>query len=331
MKKLFNNPWLKSKTLAGSLTVALISMLFGSMPAFAGIGISVAPNFPGSVKGGQTGVAASMNITNGSSGGTTTITLDNIYLTPSCGDFSVPCTTADPGVFAVSGTATGAQACLGTSFTVAVVDAATGKVQFTPSSTINLALGATCEINFTVNVLKVPTHDAVAGGSVQTVQGGQVTAHAGDLPGSGTGTNVTTVDKANSNVVTHIRNQANADITGSTTPIGTVIHDEATVSGSGSTTPTGTVDFTIFNNPNCSGTSGNIQSGVALVAGTANSATTSAPSGGISYLVHYNGDANFNSSDGVCESLNTTQLTPTVTTHIHNSSHSDITGTTVVP
>ncbi len=396
------------------------SLLFGAPSAFAGIGVGVAPDFPATVTVGQTAVPVGLELTNSSTADVGTTTVDTIFLTPQCGDLNVPCTTPDPGVFAVSATGTGALACSGINFTITEVDAATGKVQFTPSSAINLALGSVCRINFTVNVLKVPLHDVIGGDGIQTVQGGQVTAHAGQLPGSGIGTDVTTVNKvspsiattlsatttpvntpvhdssaltgatanaggsvtysvfagsscsgtttfsstktvtnsvipdsdnfipsspgtynwqavysgdANNNaatstcqtetmvvtqltptVSTQIRNPNNTDITATTVPIGTVVHDHAVITGTGSTTPTGTVDFNVFSNPNCSGTSSAVQSAVALVNGQADSATTTITISGLSYMVHYNGDSIYTPANGICETLNASQNHPTITT-----------------
>ncbi len=50
--------------------------------AFAGVGIGVAPNFPGTVVVGQANMPVSMDITNTSSGGVTNIDLTSIRLTP---------------------------------------------------------------------------------------------------------------------------------------------------------------------------------------------------------------------------------------------------------
>ncbi len=387
------------------------SLLFGAPAALAGTGIGVSPNFPATVTVGDTNVAVSMDVQNTSSADVGSLTLDSIYLTPQCGDTSIPCGAPDTGVFSVSATATGSGACAANTFTTSVVDATTGRVQFIPNATIVLALGATCTINFSVNVLKVPTLDSTAAPGKQTDQVGQVNAHdtaTGFLPASGNGADVTTVNPlspsiatnlsatttpvntpvhdsstltgstanaggsvtysvfagnsctgtttftstktvtnavvpnsdnftptqagtynwqavysgdANNNaatstcltetlvvtqrtptVTTQIQNTNNVDITNSTTTPGAMVHDVAMVTGSGPT-PTGTVDFNIFNNSTCSGTSGNIQSGVALVNGTATSSPVAAQLGGLSFMVHYNGDSNYSPADGICEML----------------------------
>lgn len=108
-------------------------------------------------------------------------------------------------------------------------------------------------------------------------------------------------------VVTEVHNAAHEDITGTTVPAGTVIHDEATVSGSGPT-PTGTVDFARFDNSSCSGTPESVENDVALTNGTAESQNFTTTQGGVSYLVHYDGDAFYVPADGPCEPLNVEQL-----------------------
>src|SRR5437016_1035179 len=84
---------------AFGLTIAVIGIVAFAFNSFAavggGVGVGVSPNFPSLFNVGDTGVAVSMDITN-TSGTTTPIVLDNIFLTPSCGDFNNPCTTSDP-------------------------------------------------------------------------------------------------------------------------------------------------------------------------------------------------------------------------------------------
>src|SRR6185436_15639979 len=102
------------------------------MPALAGIGLVVTPNFPASVKPGQTGVAASLQIAwaNTSPNNTHANNVSNITLTPACGVFtsapdcpSVPTDLRDPGIFTVSSSGIGV-GCGGiTNFAITVVDA----------------------------------------------------------------------------------------------------------------------------------------------------------------------------------------------------------------
>lgn len=182
------------KTLAISL-LGMVMALGLAMTAFAGIGISVTPDFPTSVAVGDTNVPVNLNITNNSSTDVSSINLTGIFLTPQCGNFTEPCTSADPGVFAVSATGTGAGACAANTFTITEIDANTGRVEFTPNAPISLAIGATCVINFTVDVLASPTVDAAGVAGIQTVQNSQVNAinPTNGLPGTGTGADITTV------------------------------------------------------------------------------------------------------------------------------------------
>src|SRR5262249_53109832 len=119
---------------------------------------------------------------------------------------------------------------------------------------------------------------------------------------------------AASQVATRVLDASNTDVTGSTTITpGTIVHDEATVTKTAGTpaavpAPTGTVTFTLFTGTTCNGavvaTDPNKPlngSGVA----TSVTFTTPAAAGGFSYLAHYNGDANYPSSDGPCEPFTT--------------------------
>jgi len=177
--------------------------------AYAGVGLGVIPNFPSPEAVGATGVPASLTITNLSNGteATQTVTMGPVTLTPSCGTLTsnAACTAAaaDPGVFLVSATGTGAagSACAGVTFNVTTINAARGELKFTPTTTVVLGpatpggAAATCVINFTFNVVKVPTKDASAAQpGVQTEQIVTASGTAADgTPGTGTGTSLVTV------------------------------------------------------------------------------------------------------------------------------------------
>jgi hypothetical protein len=288
------------KLLGKTTAIATIASMvaFGSLVvtnfADAGTGIGATPNFPSSVTVGDTNVAVSLDITNNSSSDVGALTLDNIYLTPQCGDPSIPCSSPDPGVFSVSATGTGAGACSANTFTIATVDASTGRVQFTPNSTISLALGATCTINFTVNVLKAPTVDASGAAGIQTAQGSQVTAHdtaTGLLPASGTGSDITTVSKLSPGITTTPNPTSGS--------IGTELNDTATLTGG--STPTGNVTFKLFppSDATCQGTPVFTQ-----VDGSSPYTTgpgyTSLVTGTYHWTADYAGDANNNAASSAC-------------------------------
>src|SRR5580704_5471630 len=154
-----------------SLAASASGMFLFASTAFAGVGGSVVPDYPASVTAGQTGLAATLTITNSSTAGNASdnIAVTNISHTPSCGSSdNSTCTGSDidTGVFTVhNGVGAAGTACAGTTFTAGTPDSS-GKVIFTPSSPVVLGpasgpiAGAQCIIDFTVDVLKVPTKDA---------------------------------------------------------------------------------------------------------------------------------------------------------------------------
>lgn len=109
--------------------------------------------------------------------------------------------------------------------------------------------------------------------------------------------------KLNSTTTTQVHNPSHTDITGQTVAFGTDVHDEATVTGTQQGgTPTGTVDFTLFSGLTCNGQTLNTWPNVALTGGVAESPVVVDPAAGTySYLVHYDGDANYNESIAQCE------------------------------
>ena len=127
----------------GALATLFGALFLCAMPALAGVGLGVTPTFPATVKAGQTGVPASLQIAwgnsigNGNEGHADNVTA--IQLTPTCGTFtnSVDCPSAptdfrDPGIFTLSSSGTGVGCGGVTTFTIAVVDAPSGKVAITP-------------------------------------------------------------------------------------------------------------------------------------------------------------------------------------------------------
>ncbi len=343
----------RKRVLVGTLLVAMALLFqFALRPEFAhaGAGVGVAPTIDaGSVSVGQTAVASNIVITNTSTGteatGTFTLTAGSIKFVPACGSAGdIHCTNAAdkaPGVFSVSATGTGALGCTGISFTIAVTDATTGEVTFTPSAPVVLAApnaGDTdqCQINFTVNVLALPTHDsnAVTAG-VQTAQLVSVAgiANANGVPGTGTGTGQVTVSQLTPTVATSIHNAAHAVVT--SVNAGTTVHDSVTVTGSGPT-PTGNVTVSWFTNGTCTGAAAATSAATALVAGTVDvTAFTQTPAtpGSYAFRASYAGNSAYTSATGPCEPLTVNALTPTVATSIHNAAHAVVTsvnaGTTV--
>lgn len=114
-----------------------------------------------------------------------------------------------------------------------------------------------------------------------------------------------------------IQNGSNATV--ASAPIGSSVHDLVTVASStSSTTPTGTVDFNLFPNTSCSGTPAT-QSAVTLVNGSAQSATTTVPATGLSYTVHYSGDASTTAANSGCQALTATAASVSLGTNLSTS------------
>jgi hypothetical protein len=184
--------------------------------AFAGVGLGMAPTMPTNSTVGDTGLPGSLTLTNLNTSPDVTATVCNtgdalpcpagdegIILIPSCGAqgaFSA-CTSPDPGVYRISTTATGAAgtACAGVNFTVTSLEDPFGKVRFSPPPGTNVVLptnGASCRIDFSVDVLKVPAFDAQPGvAGVQTIQVTDATQRSnvgttGSGRGSATGSTV---------------------------------------------------------------------------------------------------------------------------------------------
>lgn len=110
--------------------------------------------------------------------------------------------------------------------------------------------------------------------------------------------------------------------------IGTSVHANVVVASSTSaTSPTGTVDVSLYNNTSCVGTP-TIQSAVALTHGIAESAAAILPAGGLSYKVHYNGDASTTAADGSCAAITATASSVTLNTALSTTT-SVLAGSTI--
>lgn len=123
-----------------------------------------------------------------------------------------------------------------------------------------------------------------------------------------------------------VHNGSNVVVT--TAPIGTALSASTTVASStASTVPTGTVSFNLYTNTTCSSTP-TTQSGVALVNGTAQSATTTITAAGLSYTVNYSGDASNTPSVSQCVAVLPTSSTVAVATTLSTTT-SVLVGSTV--
>lgn len=205
----------RGRGFAASLAVLLISGGIAS-PAWAGIGLAIAPTYPNPVVVGQMNVMVTLLITNGSDDleATDDLIINSIRHTPACGNDDNPCPVGqlDPNVFAVGAIGTGIStaandtACVGQMFNIVITDVATGEVTLTlvpdpnnPGADVRLgppgSVREACRIQFLVDVLNVPTNDASAAPFVQTNQLARVSATsvASDLDGTGSGSGQTTV------------------------------------------------------------------------------------------------------------------------------------------
>lgn len=151
-------------------SVALLGVaVFAAPGAQAGAGASAGVRFPASVAVGQTGLHASIAISNANTPphGSAANTVQSIELVAACkqlGAAGCAATGIDPGVFAVSATGSGRAltSCAGKIFDAAPSASTPGKVTFTPrGAAVTLpGAGATCAIDFTVDVLTLPVdHD----------------------------------------------------------------------------------------------------------------------------------------------------------------------------
>lgn len=103
-----------------------------------------------------------------------------------------------------------------------------------------------------------------------------------------------------------------SNVQASTANIGTNVYATAGIGSSSTTTlPTGTVTFNRYSGIACTGVAATQV--VALTNGSATSSQTAMTSGGISYIVRYNGDAFNAASDGACKPIAATAAAVTLT------------------
>lgn len=329
-----------TRTLRYSVAIVAIPLFIafvGSSVADAGLGASATPTFPTTVTVGNMGLAASIQLENLNTIPNTASTVCNvgdalpcpvgelgITLIPSCGllgAFSAcsPTGGADPGVFQVSATGLGSAgtACAGMTFAVTLIDPAFGQLRFAPQppgTHVQLPLpGDICRIDFTFDVLKVPSVDqdpATAGR--QTVQVVDNTQHDdGSITASGRGTsNGTTVERATPTIATTPT---------PTIPVGSgQLADAATVSGRVNPQAGATIDFRLYgpNDATCTGApafeSLVVPYPVAGGAVTSAAFTPTVP-GLYRWIATYSGDANNFAVSGVCsDSSESVSVTPTI-------------------
>ena len=236
-------------------------------PAYAAVLLDVTPTFPAAVAVGDTGVPASITITNVSTppDDAAPVELEVLFpgvpaisLTPSCGS-PLPvgpgdCLLPDLDVFALSPSGTGADgtACDGTTFTISIANPVSRKLSFEPDTPVVLQPPGsgldTCTIDFTFDVLRVPTVDSQPAPGIQTSPIAYASGRNTTTNTLGDGTGVTSV--------TVLSPPGIATTATPTAPFGSPISDAAVVTGVGLLLgPTGTVTFSAYgpNDATCAG------------------------------------------------------------------------------
>ena len=298
---------------------ACCALLGCASSAWAGVGFGVQPDIPAPNRGvtvGETNVPSVLTIRNTStdSQAPLTVRITSIFLVPSCGvATSGDCFAPDPNVFALSsfGVGRAGTACAGTTFTIVNVDQAQDKYQFVPNANVVLGpastggLAAQCIIDFTVDVINSPARDAFPQAGIQTNESSFAEGFASDgQPGSGSGSNRTTVARAAPSIATN----ASAGFT-----VGQpgTLSDVATVSGRVSPVAGATIDFRLYRpgDETCTGTAVFESLNVAYPVNggpVTSAAYTPTQAGTYRWVASYSGDANNRPVAGACNDANET-------------------------
>jgi hypothetical protein len=281
---------------AMATAAAAVGLLVAAPSASAFVGLVGSPSMGDSHVVGEVDKAGELSISNlfttlpdGD------VTLTSIVLYPSCGTDAQPCPggEADPGVFAVDPVATGRATtqCAGVTFTTSIADPTFGSYAFAPSSPVVLSGGATCTIDFTFDVLKVPTEDSDAAAGLQTESGATVTGQSVNSGTSQLGGDTMTVAKANTVLALNAA---------SPVPLGSPV--TATASLLQTANPTDDVAFSLFgpSDPACAGPA--IFGAVVPVSGSSATSPPFVPTatGTYRWTASYGGDANNNADAAAC-------------------------------
>ena len=305
--------------------VAMFALLcVGASSAWAGIGFSPTINIPqpnATVTVGQSNLPSQVRFVNISDSpqDTQTLTLSNITVVPACGVNSFvgsDCPTPDPGVIAIDTTATGraGTACAGNTFSVTNISPGVqDKYLFTPlggpvvlgPSDGSGPLPISCIIDFTVDILKSPTIDAIPGGTRQT---GNIASANGVTTDGSSG------QASQTNTTTILAATLTATTVASTVAPFTSFSDSITLGGvpAGSPAPTGTVTFLAYG-PNDLGCAGApmTQGPLPLTGLTTSSGPFDPPGpGDYTFRVTYSGDLNYAGFTTACGEPNETVNIP---------------------
>jgi hypothetical protein len=195
----------------GLVGVILLASIWIALPARAGVGLSVAPDFPPVVTSGETDEAASLTIANQSDGDDSvgTLTITSVTMVTACsvaGDTGCnnEGSTHERGIINLSagGTGRAETACAGQEFDINLLDPATSVYEFNPHFGSVVLEGPNagnhldqCTIDFTFSVEGRLSTDASGDPALQTAQVAlafAVHSGSGNL-GSGSGSDITTV------------------------------------------------------------------------------------------------------------------------------------------
>ncbi|HEX8156144.1 MAG TPA: calcium-binding protein [Solirubrobacteraceae bacterium] len=344
-----NTIGIRARRAVATTATVLLGVPLVPAVAHAAVAGSAQASFPSngsSVTVGQTGLLATLTLTNLNSGADASATNEicnvgessppcvsperGITLVPSCKLLTgLQCTAtgADPGVFALSATGTGVigSSCGGMPFTITVIDPSLGTVRFTPSpgSRVTLAgSGSACTIRFTFDVLRSPAADqdpATPGNqTAQAMAHTQFKVPFGPMAPSSFTRNTSTGTTVLRAGPPSIATVASGDIY-----LDGQLTDQATVSSLVNAVPGATVTFRLYppSSPTCTGTPVFVSSQPMALAGTTATATSGAFTplaiGVYHWIATYDGDANNLPSSGTCAEASETVAVheaPTLTT-----------------
>jgi hypothetical protein len=209
--------------LVGALVIAVVAVVGQAVPALAAVSVASTLTLPVQMDVGQS-YAGSLSMTNQNTAPnqSTSNTVTEIRLTPSCGTQTLSggtCGTPDPGVFSIDSTATGRSgtSCAGRSFTVSAPDSSGAVVFAVVGAPLLLpppgSPQTTCTIDFTLTVLRLPTIDASpATPGRQTAAHRRVAAQGDGLTVASIGTHVVTVAVSTNDAVADFDNDGDTDI-----------------------------------------------------------------------------------------------------------------------
>jgi uncharacterized repeat protein (TIGR01451 family) len=141
-----------------------------------------------------------------------------------------------------------------------------------------------------------------------------------------------TVSKAQLTATTKVHDASHTDITGSSVALGSVVHDTAKLSGVVAGQTPAAITFAFYSQADCAGDAVAVaNTGADQGDATADRSAASAAlgAGDYSYKASVAGDANYLGDSSDCENFTVNKAQLTATTKVHDSSHADITGSSV--